>query len=413
MCSNSGLLRYQLKHILKTHGQEFIKTYGDKLSPHIVSVLLSVMVCGTIKNGYRSFFCHQCGHVKRVPFTCKKRLCPSCSQWTSNRFAINFVQRMLPFTYRYLTMSIPKVLWGIFHDDPELQKGLIRAAHATLAETMFMCLGVKVMPGSMCVLHNFGRDLKKNCHVHTIVTEGGMYNGRWYRFTYFPFRRGGKIKKTMNEIWRDKVLELYRLRFPRTKWNKIFIEGIRRTYPNGFYIYGDKSCRIKSDRKAYNKSKYITRYVRHPPISDSRILDYDGENVKIWYDHPSSGERYYVTYPVLEFIYRVVLHLPMKGMNVVVYYGLYSPRYLPSAVVQSLFDNEGNVVDPKKLSWRMSLILQTGVDPLCCPFCGEEMYDVSIVYKIGNKLKLRYNFIGDDLAAMGYPGDESMISSLS
>lgn len=406
-------MKPKLKRILQIHGHEFFKAYGDKVSSHIVSVLLSVMVCGTLKNGYRSFFCPDCGHIKRIPFSCKQRLCPSCSQWSSDRFAINFVQRMLPYTHRHLTMSIPEKLWGIFHADPDLQKGLIRAAHATIVQTMSMCLGVAVMPGSMCVLHNFGRDLKKNCHVHMIVTEGGFFNGLWYSFTYFPFRKGGKIKKTMNEIWRDNVLELYRLSYPRTRWNNIFVEGIRKRYPNGFYIYGDKSCRIKCNRSAYNKSKYITRYVRHPPISDRRIFDYDGESIRIWYDHPSSGVRCYVTYPVLEFIYRVVIHLPMKGMNMVVYYGLYSPSYIPSAVVQSLFDNEGNVVDPKKLSWRMSLILKNGVDPLRCPYCGLEMYDVSIVYKIGNKLKVKYHLFGDDLRAMGYPCDESMISSLS
>lgn len=402
---NLELVKHKLKHILKSHGHEFIKTYGDKLSPHIISVLLSVMVCGTIKNGYRSFFCSECGHVKRVPFSCKKRLCPSCSKWSSDRFAINFVQRMLPCTHRHLTMSIPDTLWCIFHDDPNLQKGLIRAAHATVVQTMSMCFGVEVKPGSMCVLHNFGRDLKKNCHVHMIVTEGGMYSGHWYSFTYFPFRRGGKVTKTMNEIWRDNVLELLRLSLPRTVKNGRFLLGFRDRYPNGFYIYGDKSCRIKCNRSAYNKSKYITRYVRHPPISDNRIYDYDGNTVKIWYDHPSSCERRYVTYPVLEFIYRVVIHLPMKGMNVVVHYGLYSPRLIPSAVVQSLFDNEGNVVDPKKLSWRMSMIFQTGVDPLCCPFCGEEMYDVSIVYKIGNKLKVKYRLDVYDMDALGYSGE--------
>jgi hypothetical protein len=398
-------VKHKLKHILKSHGHEFIKTYGSELPSHVISVLLSVMFCGTLKNGYRSFFCPDCGHIKRIPFSCKSRLCPSCSQWSSDRFAINFVQRMLPYTHRHLVMSLPEMLWGIFHDNPSYQKELIRCAYQTVRQVMCMYLHADVMPGSMCVLHNFGRDLKKNCHVHMIVSEGGMCDGRWYKFTYFPFVKQRNIRVTLNEVWRDNVLELLRLSLPRTVNNERFLSGIRNRYPNGFYVFGDTSCRIKCNRSAYRKSKYITRYVRHPPISDNRISDYDGKTVKIWYDHPSSGVRCFVSYPVLEFIYRVVIHVPARGMHVVVSFGLYSPRYVSVCVVQSLFDNEGSVLDPKKLSWRMSLILQTGVDPLCCPFCGGEMYDVSVVYKIGNKLKVKYRFDVYDMEALGYSGE--------
>lgn len=85
----------------------------------------------------------------------------------------------------------------------------------------------------------------------------------------------------------------------------------------------------------------------------------------------------------------------------------------PLRVVQSLFDDDGRVIDPKHMSWRTSLILRTGVDPLCCPYCGYEMYDVSIVYKIGNKLKVKYHMFPDDLQAIGYSGDERIISSVS
>jgi len=402
----------KLKYILKEHGHDFIKKYGSELSAYVVSVILAVMDCGTVKSGYRSFFCPDCGQLKRIPFSCKKRLCPSCSQWANREFAINFVQRMLPFTHRHLTMSIPDVFWGMVHDNPEFQKGLMRAAYVTVRQTMMMYLGVEVMPGMMGVLHNFGRDLKKNCHVHVIVTEGGYFGGKWYQFMYFPFMKGGRIKVTMNELWRDNVIEMLRLSLPRTKNNSIFLDGVKRRYPNGFYIFGDKSCRIKSNRNAYNKAKYITRYVRHPPISDNRILQYDGESVTIWWDHPSSGVREYATYPVLEFLYRVIMHLPELGLNVVVYYGMYSPRYVQVSVVQGVFDSDGAVVDPKYLSWRSMRMLQTGVDPLACPHCRREMIEVYLVYKTVKGYKMKSYFHRDDLSGMGYPLEIHFISSM-
>jgi len=320
---------------------------------------------------------------------------------------------MLPVTHRHLMMSIPEVLWGIYHDDTHLQKLLIKASYETVRQMMVMYLHVDVMPGAMCVLHNFGRDLKENCHIHMIVTEGGMFEGIWHRFTYFPFVKGGRVHTTINELWRDNVLELLRLSLPRTSINERFLTGIRNKYPHGFYVYGPSECRIKSNRKAYKKAKYITRYVRHPPISDSRISDYDGEHVTIWYDHPSSGRREYVTFSVLEFIYRVIIHLPDKGMHVVVNYGLYSPRYVQKAVIQSIFDTTGEVIDPRYLSWRSSMILNTGVDPLSCPYCKREMLEVYLVYKCSNGLQPKCMLFEGDLSAIGYPSEEKYITSLS
>lgn len=403
----------KLRYILQDKGHDFIKNYCGKISVYVVSVLLAVLNCGTERNGYRSFFCVKCQHVKRISFTCKKRLCPTCSQWANRSFAINFIQRMLPVTHRHLTMSIPEMLWNIFHDNPKLKKLLIKAAYKTIREAMCTYLPVNIMPAALCVLHNFARDLKKNCHVHTIVTEGGMYKGKWYRFTFFPFVKMGKIHTTINEMWRDNVLEILRLALPRTKKNAMFIAAVRRKYPKGFYVYGPKESRIKTNRTAYNKAKYITRYVRHPPISDNRIASYDGESVTFWYDHPSTGKRYHLTLPVLEFIYAVVMHLPEKGFNMVISYGLYSPSYVNKPIVQTIFSVSGEVVDPKDLSWREMMILQNGVDPLACPYCNERMVEVCIVYKRRDKLKVGYYLLREDLDAIEYPDECKYVDKIS
>lgn len=383
------------------------------MSIYLITVLLSVMNCCSNRNGYRSFFCVECRHVKRVSFTCKKRLCPRCSQWANRRFAINFVQRMLPVTHRHLTMSIPDRLWGIFHGNRKLKKLLIKAAYLTVQQMMRTYLQVDVIPGAMCVLHNFGRDLKKNCHVHSIVTEGGLFEGKWYRFTFFPFEKRGKIHTTVNEMWRDNVLEVLRVNLPRTEKNAKFLAAIRKRYPKGFYIYGPKRNRIKTNKTAYNKAKYITRYVRHPPISDSRIEAYDGECVRFWYDHPSTGIRREITLPVLVFIQKVVMHMPEKGFKMVVSYGLYSPRYIHKPIVQTVFSLSGEVVDPKTLSWKDMMILQNGRDPLSCPYCNKAMIEVCIVYKRKDELMVRYYLFREDLDAIEYPDEWRYVEKIS
>lgn len=402
-------MKPKLRYILEDKGSEFINTYGDKLSFHIVQTLLQVLQCHTGKLGYNSYFCVECRKVVKVSFTCKKRLCPSCSQWANQKFALGLVQRMLPVTHRHITFAIPSTLWKIFHKDPQMQKMLLQRAHLTVKQTMELYLGGNVMVGALCVIHNFGRDLKKNCHIHMIVTEGCLRNGEWMRFTFFPFEKRGKIHTTINEIWQDNVLDILRQTLPRTKNNRRFIDGLKIRYPNGFYVHGPSSNRIKTNKTAYNKAKYITRYVRHPPISDSRIQSYDGQIVTFWYEKPSTGKRYHIPLPVLEFIYRVVMHTPKKGFHVVVPYGLYSARYIPKAEVQNVFTQDGKIVDPKELTWRETMILQNGWDPLVCECCCKEMVHVCTVFKRRDKFKVRYHLFVDDLIAINYPDDEQWL----
>jgi len=410
---SSSCMKPKLKHILREKGNEFIKTYGEEFSPYVISVILAVINCCTNRNGYRSFFCYDCKRIRRIPFTCKKRLCPSCSQWANHHFAINFVQRMLPVTHRHITYGIPGDLWKMFHNNPKYRKLLIKAAYKTVQQAMRTYLPVDdIIPGALCVLHNFGRDLKKNCHIHMIVSEGGMWLGEWYKFTYFPFEKKGRIHTTINQMWRDNVLDILRIELPRTKKNARFLAGFKKRYPNGFYVYGGKDCRIKCNKSAYNRAKYITRYTRHPPISDKRISSYDGDEVTFWWDHPSTNVRHYVTLPVMEFIYRVVIHLPEPGFKMVVPYGLYAPKYVNKPTVQAIFTISGKVVDPKKLTWRESIMIFTGQDPLACKYCREEMILVCIVYQWKRRLKVKYFLDNYDLSAIEYPDEISFARKL-
>lgn len=45
------------------------------------------------------------------------------------------------------------------------------------------------IPGFICVLHTFGRDLKWNPHIHCLISEGGIgSSGRWRPFMHFNYR---------------------------------------------------------------------------------------------------------------------------------------------------------------------------------------------------------------------------------
>jgi len=372
--------------------------------------LKKALLCGTEENGYHSYFCWDCGKVHRIQFSCKTRLCIKCGDKANEFFAEKFVRRMLPVTHRHIVFTIPDSLWGLFHSDSTLQHGLSQAANRAIRKTMRIYLGREITPGCMAVSHNFGRDLKENCHPHLIVTEGGIdEDGVWHRFTYFPFDKRGHIHTTINEIWRDEVLEVLRSHLPRTQANNRFLMGLKERYPKGFYVHGPSESRIKTNRSLRKKAKYITRYVKHPVISDTRITSYDGHEVKFWYQHPTSGEKRTIVMPVFGFIRAVLHHLPEKGFRAVTYYGLYSPNYPQKLRLQMVFDTKGRVMDPFSLSWRESTYLNTGRDPICCPLCGREMALVAAVYWKNGDPILCYYLSVDDRIAIDYPNDDVLL----
>lgn len=405
-----------LKYILKDKLQTYINKFGfEEKRINILYMIYSMLKCGEYENGYMSYFCVHCKKTKRMKFSCRARLCSKCGQELTKKNTKIFVNRMINKIHRHITFTIPKLLWAYYLENTKLQQDLVRKAYKSLKDVMELYLRVPVTPGCVSVIHTYGRDLKVNFHIHMIVTEGGMAkSGKWINFHFFPFEKRGKIFKTLNEIWMENVLDSLRKHLR----NKIILEGLieelNSRYSNGFYIHGPKENRIKTNRKAKKKADYITRYVRHPIISDSRIEKYDGELVTFWYNYPTTKERRYVKMNVLDFINKVLLHIPQKNFKMVLYYGLYSPHYPQKEKVQLIFDIDGKVENPNNLNWRNKSYLNFGRDPLICTECAHEMIFICVVVKRRDKYRIFYKLGYDDLDAIDCnENEEEFISSFN
>ena len=92
---------------VKIYPNRFFEIYGelDRDKAEEVNKLIS---CGKFKNGYQRSFCPHCGTEFVVPFTCKSRLCLSCSRkklfgWSINLSEILFTS----LNHRHVTFTIP------------------------------------------------------------------------------------------------------------------------------------------------------------------------------------------------------------------------------------------------------------------------------------------------------------------
>ena len=122
-----------------------------------------------------------------------------------------------------------------------------------------------------------------------------------------------------------------------------------------------------------------------PPISLSRIINYDAERgeVTYWYrSHHTKGKKQKVTGSRETFIGRMVQHILPKGFHRIRYYGLQATCVLKkvrqkinvafNAVVQLGMELLSKPV--AKLSYQEKIKQSYDRDPFSCPNCGGEMY---------------------------------------
>ncbi len=82
--------------------------------------------------------------------------------------------------------------------------------------------------------------------------------------------------------------------------------------------------------------QYIGRYMRRPAIGLNRIVDYDGKTVTFRYKDKISGEEKMETVTV-EFIGRLIQHIPDEQFKLIRHYGIYSRRI--KAISKKLISN--------------------------------------------------------------------------
>jgi hypothetical protein len=272
--------------------------------------------------------------------------------------------RLLNVGHRHMIFTIPQELRWLFYRHRPLLKVLSDSAAQALLEVVDQrCRAFRVVPGIMCTVQTFGRALNFHPHVHVLVTEGGLQGRRlWQPVHHFP-------AKSICRRFQRHVLTALRKKFKRNRQVLALIERCFDRYPEGFRV--NVMPRYRNGAMA---AAYCCRYTGRPPISESRIAAYDGDNVSYWYDDYHTKQRIEVTVSAEQFLFLLLQHLPPKHHRTVRYYGLYARavrRELFGVVQQvSKYDYTVPKAAGRALRWRERLIAVFAQDPHRCPHCG-------------------------------------------
>lgn len=102
-------------------------------------------------------------------------------------------------------------------------------------------------------------------------------------------------------------------------WRKIILHNLNLTSNKHYYGYYVWSDNIKSE----NIAKYIGRYVRHPAIANSRITEYNKQDISFFYKD-AKGSSILVRKSVKDLINCLIQHIPLKQFKMIRYYGYYN-----------------------------------------------------------------------------------------
>lgn len=276
--------------------------------------------------------------------------------------------KLVNCVHRHCVFTIPEELRHFFLEDRELLNCLFSSVRSVIMRMFFkMNISESFTPGMVCVLHTFGRSLQWNPHIHCLITEGGAGNFTpWRKVPHFNYTllRDSFCTALLNEL--EKAIG------PSFKKIKAYIY---KEHKNGFYVYAKPSkC------EPHTIAKYIGRYLGRPVIATKRIDNYDGENVTFHYNRHEDNKYIVETIPALEFMERLVQHIPEKNFKMIRYYGIYARHRESDKKLHRAVSKEKHPILLSFNKWRSSILLSFGYDPLACPCCGNSMTILDIYY---------------------------------
>ncbi|MFT7621287.1 MAG: hypothetical protein ACI9WU_000448, partial [Myxococcota bacterium] len=148
--------------------------------------LAAVVRCGQAEFGFTRLRCATCEDERLLPFSCKKRLCPSCAGRRMEDTSRSLVNRVLPAVpYRQWVLSLPPSIRRRVAFDRRacgevitcFQKAVSRW-YVRVAETEHGTTGVRAgvaaqaKAGSITVVQRFGDGLRLNPHLHVLFADG-------------------------------------------------------------------------------------------------------------------------------------------------------------------------------------------------------------------------------------------------
>lgn len=292
---------------------------SGKARPCILDNVERSLLCHTCYLGFDQFECTDCDNWNIIPHSCHSRFCNACGVKYAKQLAAKATSSCLDCPHRHIVFTIPEELRNWFRQDRTQLNLLFVASRNTisiltnksladklkkkkLSDTHYIFKDLPVCNefGMIATIHTFGRDLKWNPHIHCLIPEliYSFKKDKTKTFHHFNFI---KLRKTFQFELIRLIQEAGGLKKPEEK-NRLY-----KDHPKGFYVY----AKFKSPDNASNDAS-------------SNKNSKESKTVSWFHNDHKDEKRHDVTDNVIDFINRLIIHIPDYHFLTTRYYGFYA-----------------------------------------------------------------------------------------
>lgn len=320
--------RLEVADVFRQHEQEFLKRWGDRLSPHQRKAFRDIGACRTAALGARREQCDHCFQQSLVFHSCRNRACPKCQARSRDRWLARTARELLPVPYSHVTFTLPHQLCQLAIRNPRVMYNILfQAASEALLTLGADSRHIGAHLGFLAVLHTWDQQLRPHPHLHCLVPAGGIApdHSRWVRT-----RRPRYLMPT------SVLAARFRNQFLKSLWrayrcNKLRLGGalapLKKTAE--FHRLYSKLKRMKWVVDARpplgnpeHVLQYLARYTHRVAISNGRLIDLqDGEVTFRWRDSADHNQQKLKKLGAIEFMRRFLLHVLPKGFVKIRHFG--------------------------------------------------------------------------------------------
>jgi len=363
--------RVGLAEVLRAHGPAYLAAHP--LSAAKAKLWRAILACRTSALGGHVQSCDSCGTTRHVYHSCRNRHCPKCQTRAKEAWLAARRREVLPVPYFHLVFTLPHELNGLIGQFPRvLYEMLFGAVSATLSE---FAANPRWLGGSAAfslVLHTWQQDLGRHVHVHALFAGGALNaDGQWV-----AAKRGFLFPNTaLSEVFRGKFVaalkqarEDGKLQEASILADRVWRDFLARVYRHRWVVYAKAPL-----GGASQVLEYLGRYTHRVAISNERILNMQGDTVRLRVrDSQRPKRRRILILPAHTFIERFLLHVLPKGFKRIRHYGLLGPARKTLKLAQARTALSAPTPDsPVIESLERFMQRIDRIEWMRCPHCGK------------------------------------------
>lgn len=344
-----------------------------RLGPQQARVAQRLVTCRTGEFGGHVEECDQCGYARLAYHSCRDRHCPRCGSLDQALWAEAQERSLLPVPYVHVVFTVPVSLHPLFRRAPaSALDQLFAAAAETLLEVAHRRLGARI--GFTATLHTWTQKLLFHPHLHCLVPAGGLAEdgSHWVACQagfFLPY-------PVLSKVFRGKLLSKLAAALDEGAFDiaRPFGEELLESAARRRWVVYAKAPLAGPEQVV----RYVSRYTRKIALSNSRILEYDGEQVSfLWRDRARGNRPKRLRLAASEFARRFLLHVLPRRFVRIRHYGLLSNRVREAnlARCRTLLLSGATAPPappPRNDQDRSAACLRLfGKDPARCPACEQ------------------------------------------